>query len=48
MVGKGAWRVSKFFDWGGFSRNRLYGIGPINVYGWSASVFYRRVNCFNL
>lgn len=32
----------------GFKRIDFWGIGPINVYGWCTSVFYRDDNCFGI
>jgi hypothetical protein len=32
----------------GFRRIDFWGMGPINTYGWSTSVFYRDGNCFGL
>ena len=32
----------------GFKRLDFIGLGPINTYGWSTSIFYRNNNCFNI
>jgi len=32
----------------GFKRLDFWGLGPINVYGWCTSVFYRPNNCFGI
>ena len=32
----------------GFKRLDFYGLGPVNFYGWSTSVFYKENNCLGL
>lgn len=37
-----------YLEQNGFKRIDFWGIGPINIYGWCTSVFYRTDNCFSL
>jgi len=37
-----------FLESNGFRRLDFCGIGPINVYGWSTSIFYKETNCLGI